>query len=188
MATQTAIKTSPFILSFPALFEPTANMEGRLAYRAEMMFPKTLPEAAFRPIYDLYVATIPDTWKKGSPNPQLWRSPSGWAVKPVGYIDGDTKRQEERHGHWILRATSGVDYPPRVLLSERDPLDGRFVAGDAKSVYAGCWCVAVLTAYAFDHEKGNAGVAFNLHTVQKVGDGTPFSRMLSDDEAERLLG
>lgn len=41
---------------------------------------------------------------------------------------------------------------------------------DPKEVYPGMFAKATITAFAYD-QRGNRGVAFGLHNVQKVGDG-----------------
>lgn len=43
---------------------------------------------------------------------------------------------------------------------------------EQQKFYAGCWAIAAVNAYAYDN-KGNAGVAFGLESLQKVADGDP---------------
>jgi hypothetical protein len=108
-------------------------------------------------------------------------------------IDGDGKNQGGRKNMWLIRANASSEIKGRpqkinILLPNKRP------ASEA-DVYEGCWCRAILSAYAYEARKdGKAngaiisrGAAFNILTVQKLRDDTPFSSRLTDAELDAML-
>lgn len=181
-----AIVTPEFRLSFPHLFEPSPDDNGVLRFRMEMLIPKAYVRdnpTCLNEMKALYNSTIPKAWLTDGGVP--------FRRFEQAFIDGDTKKQEERKGHWILRANSGPKYPPRLKK-----LDGGLILSDDGQMYAGCFCRSVLTAYNWTTKNKagaiiNRGASFNISTVQKTrhpdNDGAPFSKALSGGEADRLL-
>jgi Protein of unknown function (DUF2815) len=191
-----AVISPTFRLSFPSLFEATADMNGRVNFRMEMLFAVADIKAnptMFAEMKALYNGTVDPKWLT---NKEAYRT------FEKAFIKGDDKKQPERQGHLILRASANQKFPPRMLRANRTP------ATDA-DIYAGCYCRALLTAYKYEakNEKGiviNRGVAFNIKTVQKVRDGDSFGRghisaatedemlasapLVEEDEYAELLG
>jgi len=52
---------------------------------------------------------------------------------------------------------------------------------EPSDVYSGCYMRAAVAAYAYDF-KGNAGVAFGLRALQKVGEGEPLGGFVKAEE------
>lgn len=74
---------------------------------------------------------------------------------------------EECKGHWVFTATTGVDYPPKVVDAQLNPIM------DATEVYSGMYGKIALNfnPYAFQGKKG-IGVYISTN-VQKTRDGEP---------------
>jgi hypothetical protein len=174
-----AILTPEFRLSFPVLFNASADQNGRVNFRMEMLFPKTIRMSDLAEMKALYNATVLQKWIVGGDDYRKFEA---------AFINGDKKKQPERQKHWILRASSGEKYPPRLIRPDRT----RATEAD---IYAGCYCRAILTAFPYepvDPKTGRVisrGVSFNIDTVQKTRDGDPFGNtVLSEEERDQLLG
>lgn len=179
------VLTPEFRLSFNDLFVPKINSmdddEGGNAnkkprFGIEMLFPKSISMAELAEMRKVYDSEIKPSWISDGLD---YRKFNG------AFINGDKKKQESRKGHWILRAHSGEEYPPRVLLANRD-------LAAKKDVYSGCYGRAILTAFPweFKNKKGSivkAGVSFNLLTFQKTRDGQRLGGFVSESEQDALL-
>jgi hypothetical protein len=61
------------------------------------------------------------------------------------------------------------------------------ISQESGDFYSGCYARVSYNASAFDHEKGNKGVAFYLNNIQKVRDGDKLtSRTAAEDEFEAV--
>ena len=175
-----AILTPEFRLSFCNLFEAKPNMNGLIRFEMEMLFPKDRGGAQFNEMMALYNETIANAKFSGQgPNPRQFKE---------AIIDGSSKKQEGRHGMYMIKANSGPDFPPRVLLPNRTP-------ATSADVYEGCWCKAIVSCYAYEarkDSKANApiisrGASFNMLTVWKQRDDEPFSTFMTEAEQDELL-
>lgn len=180
-----AILTAEFRLSFCNLFQAKANMNGIVRYEMEMLFPRSAGTAQFRDMLELYNDALASAKFSGpGPTPRSFKD---------AIIDGNSKKQEGRHGMWMIKANASAEIngrpnAPRVLLANRMP-------ATSKDVYEGCWCRAILTAYPYEARKDgkangsiiNRGAAFNMMTVQKVRDDKPFAGFVTDEEQDELL-
>lgn len=177
--TQESVVTPEFRLSFPVLFQAQPDMNGRINFRMDMVFPKDVAKTHPKEIMamkKLYDSGVKPEWIAGNLPYRTFQK---------AFINGDTKNREEMKGKLILRANSGPEYPPRLLRR-----DGTLAT--PADLYAGCFCRAVLTRYFYEatNEKGvviNRGVSFNIHTVQKIKDGPKLSKALTDEQADRAL-
>lgn len=68
----------------------------------------------------------------------------------------------EDEGLWISSSTQFNNFGPFGVGGKGDKID-------PKEIYAGCWVIAKLFPYGYDH-KGNAGVKFGLRGLQKIAD------------------
>lgn len=165
-------------LSFADLFEPKPDMEGRVGYRAELLFPKNKATIqAMGPMRAVHDAKIKPEWVAGRLD---FRTFNGC------FIDGDTKKQEGRKGHYLLRVKSGEDYPPKLILADRR-------RAKPSDLYAGANVRAILSAFDWEHRNKagqvvKRGVSFNLLTLQLVDtQGERFGDFVSDAEVDELL-
>jgi hypothetical protein len=145
--------TGKFRVSFPHVFEPSAARgSDREEYSIKGMIPKSDPSA--KALNEYIRAAIVARWPKGRPAGEF-RSPMR---------DGDAEgEREEYKGCWVVTLKSGKDRPPKVV----DRLKKDII--DPERIYAGCWCRAVISAYAYDNL--GRGVRLNLNLLQFVDDG-----------------
>ena len=75
---------------------------------------------------------------------------------------------EEYHHCFALNVKAKVDFKPKVVNENREPIEfpEEFKSGD--------YGRAVIRAYAYD-APGNKGVAFGLNAIQKRTDGDPLN-------------
>lgn len=180
-----AILTPEFRLSFCNLFLPKADMNGVVRFQMEMLFPKAAGASQFKDMKDLYDEALANAKFSGAgPAPRSFKD---------AIIDGNSKKQDGRHGMWMVKANASAEIngrpnAPRVLLASRMP-------ATQKDVYEGCWCRAIISAYTYEARKdgkANApiisrGAAYNMLTVQKVRDDKPFAGFVTEDEQDELL-
>lgn len=181
--TATQVLTPEFRLSFSDLFKPTVNSmddEGSASktpkYRLEMLFPKSIAMSELAGMKAIYDAKVKPEWIAGGLEYRKFNA---------AFINGDKKKQEGRKGSWILRATSGEEYPPRLLLQNK-------ATATKRDLYSGCYCRAILTAFHWEHTNSKGvvikrGVSFNIATVQKTRDGERFGAFVSEAEQDALL-
>lgn len=172
--------TSEFRLSYPNLFEPREQDDGRLKFSMDMLFAKDgFDKDDFAELKKVYNAAVPREWIANN-----YEFPSFWKM----FQNGDKKRdangnaKEELKGHFLLRASCQEQFPPRLLLPNMKK------AGRA-DIYGGCYCKALLTAYSWEHKnkKGaviKRGVSFSIEDVIKTRDGQPFGGGLSASDRD----
>jgi len=177
--------TPEFRCSFFDLFEPKVGMaddgkEGKLGFRLDMLFPKSIKMSDLRDMEKLYNDTVPHEWKAGGVPYRTFKE---------CFINGDKKKQDSRKGCWILRAQSGADYAPRLLLENK-------AVAKKGEIYGGAYARAILSAFPWTYSRNGVvvkrGVSFNLLTVQRtrppLADGSDrFGRFVSAEEQDELL-
>ncbi len=183
MAAKLKVLTPEFCLSFNDLFVAKVNSmdddEGaskKPRFGIEMLFPKSIPMSELSEMRKVYDSEVKPSWATDGLDYRKFNQ---------AFINGDKKKQESRKGHWILRAHSGEEYPPRVLLPSRE-------IAVPRDVYSGCFGRAILTAFPweFKNKKGaivKAGVSFNLLTFWKTRDGKRLGGFVSEAEQDALL-
>lgn len=171
---RTGKTTTPlFRLSFPAIWEPRDKMGGNgTEYSITMLFPKGTDLTALKRLaLDAVNAKWGTDKNKWPPNLRVdWKTflsttgRDGWPFR-----DGDEQDYDGYEGQISVRATCRSR--PAVFDKQVKPIIG------PDEVYAGCYCYASVTAYAWEHQASkNRGVSFGLLGIQKVMDGEPFSR------------
>lgn len=159
MSTTNQVKTPTFRLSFPALFAPRLNKMNPSAtpkYGMTMLIPKT---ENIQPLKDAMKQAVVDKWGADQ---------TKWPKNLHNPIqDGDEKADWDGYeGHWFIRCTTQIQ--PPVYGPDCTPVK------DQKSVYAGCYCRAMVHTFAWENT-GKRGVSFGVDAVQKVRDGEPFT-------------
>lgn len=166
------VRTGPCRLSFPNLFEPQKlrNGKGDGKYGCALLFPIGVN-------YDLMkkVANEAATAKWGTKLPKI-KSPFLDAHETQPETEGYEK------GMLLIRANS-TQKPGAVDRQMRD-------ITDPSKLYAGCWVIATLRAFAYDVETEGGrsrGVSFGLQNVQFFADGEQFGgRSRANDDFETL--
>jgi hypothetical protein len=170
--------TPPCRLSFADLVIPKADMNGKVGFRAELLFPKTIKMTDLADMRAIHDAAFNPQWGNTSPAPRAFTK---------CFIDGNTKKQEGRKGHWILRTQASEKRPPRLVL-----WDGSVCKGS--DMYPGANVTCLVSTFgwqAVDKQTGRVtsrGASFNLLVVKKLDNaGQPFGNFISDDEIEEQI-
>ena len=164
------VKTPKFRVSFAHVFSPQPALEegDKPKYNLVALFPKGTD------LKDLKRAAMEVGKKKFGAK---WKTDG--KTWPVGFKNPfrDAAEKEDLEGYTpgttFCTFGANVDYPPTVFdkdVSRLDPLD----AADRAKFYSGCWAVATINVFAFEHPKGGKGIAFGLLGVQKVKDDAKF--------------
>jgi hypothetical protein len=171
-----ALKTPEAILSYPFLFTPRANDDGKLKYSASLVFP------AGTDLSELKKAVLAAAEEKyGSKAAELVRLKKihvpfrdDWEAK--GYPEGSVfinVTTEKKPG--IVSRFKGPDGKPAPI-------------NDPEQIYPGCIVIASIVAKHFE-AKGKKGVTFYLNNMQKIRDGERLDgRMKAEDEFEAEEG
>lgn len=156
------VTTPEFRLAFPHIFEPAANLQGKMKYSIVMLFPKGLWETELVNLRNLVNEVIKKQWGE---TPDNFLSP---------FKIGDDKEYDGYAGSIFASAAS--EYK-RVIVDQGNKANGIKPSEiiDTSEVYAGCYARASLNAYAWD-VMNKRGVSFGFLAAQKTRDGVPFSR------------
>lgn len=161
------VRTGKFRLSYPAVFvKQAAPGMGEPKYRATFLIPKTDKES-YEAIMALAVDTATEKW--GSKLPAKLKIALKDGDKKADEAKAEGKAHEELRGHWEVR-TSTSNKPGVSKRSET----GRPVDATPEDIYGGCYCIATITAYAWENPANGCGVSFNLNNLFKIEDGEPF--------------
>ena len=163
----TRIVTDEVRFSFISLLKPRENQYGGdPKYSVTILLPKS--DAATKQRLDAAIEAAKQKGKSEKWNgviPPAVATPihDGDGVKPS---DG-MPFGEECKGHWVFTASTGLDYPPKIVDLNNNPVI------DATEVYSGMYGRIALNfnPYAF---AGKKGVGCYISTnVQKTRDGEP---------------
>jgi hypothetical protein len=149
-------------LSYPALFKARAMEVGKEPkFSASLIFDAAAQATPlFAAMKAQASAAARENW--GDKLPANLRNP---------FRNGSEKDDPAYQGAVFINTSSKQQ--PQVVGGAIDPLTGKLkVIDDPSEVYAGCYVIAAVRAYAYD-AKGNRGVAFGLQALQKVADGEP---------------
>ena len=155
-STSDFVMTMPVRLQWPALDEPKSAQEGQEPkYSACLLIPNGADISALNDIAAAAAkAKFGDDWaKKGIRKP--FRSQNEKAQYD-GFADSEAAKY----------VNASTKLPP-ALFGFGGPAEP--LALDTPAIYAGCWVLAKINAYAYD-QKGNKGVSFGLAALMKVAD------------------
>ena len=153
------ILTPEFRLSFPVLKEAKAfEDKGEPKFSITMIFPKSADISEIK-------RAVGDALRKKWPKVTTPEDVAKMRIRnPI--LDGDervTDWGEAYENSVFIRAITTIR--PDTLDRYREPLD-------PDAFYAGCYCRAVVHAFAYE-TKGNRGVSISLDGIQFVRDGEP---------------
>lgn len=158
--------TPVFRVSYPAVFEMKLNkLSKKMEYSVVCLFPKG---ADLSKLKQLAFEAGSEKWGPDQKKwPKKFRSPfrkheerateneDGTTSFPPGYEEGG------------IFMTLKSQQKPQVVDQSLNPIL------DKTDFYAGCYAIASINAYAYEHDSGNCGVNFGLGNLQKVKDGDP---------------
>lgn len=174
MARAAEMKTGLVRTSFVEnLFEPRAAEEGGAKkYGCTLLIPKSDTATVNALQANIIEACVAASWGDEAKVRQMIQN--GIIKLPV--LDGDgpqgvNKKTGERHpgyeGHFFIRTSSGLDYPPQVF----DEYVQKIASNDRSRFKSGDYGYAVISAYTWDHPKSGKGVTFGISGIQKVKSG-----------------
>lgn len=160
------VKTPEFRLSFPALFEKRAfagQKEEDAKYRMVMVFPKATDLTALKAVVR---KAAEKKWPDAATRPKDLRSP---------FRDGSEKKDTAGFGPDVIFISASTKDRPGIVNRNLEDII------DREEVYAGCYCRATITPWAYD-QAGNRGVSFFINNIQKLRDGDPLSSRVSAEK------
>ena len=151
-------------ISYPRVFEPVADDNGKLKYSATLVF---YPAEQKTPEFAALRADLKRVLQEKFPNGKI---PGSFRADP--FLDGEEKGHEA--GTVVLRVSS--IRKPGIVDQQRRPVV------EADRIYPGCWVRATVNCYVYDNPK-NKGATFGLGNIQFVKDDEPFAgaRRAEDD-------
>lgn len=156
------ITTPKFRASFANVFEPKANLQGKLKFSVVMLFEKSvIKEGSLKDLQRIVKQAALDKWGE---------IPAGLILP---FKDGDTKDYEGYKDKIFAQAAS--EYSPAIVDTGdmNNNIKPQAIL-DKTEFYSGCYARASVTAYAWEN-MGRKGVSIGLQNLQKLGDGEPFS-------------
>lgn len=182
------VRTPPFRISFPALFEPRKQSEDstKLTFQLSQLYP---PGSDLKGLKAAMKAAMiekfgPDTEKW----PKLRRGPADVIRDAKDYSDERVKRGKKplagyEKGWLFARANAQENYPPTIVGPTKGS-DGKFpVITDKREVYAGRWARATLEAFVYERKDG-IGITFGLLNVQLLKHDAHLGGAVSDPNAD----
>lgn len=142
--------TPQAILSYPNLFEPRENQQGKLVYSAELVFTSGTDLSDMKAAA---TAAAREQW--GSNVPKGIRTPFDDRWEQFNY-PGDS-----------IFVRTNTQSAPGIVVGPK-----RTICTEPAEFYAGAIVIAELTARAYD-VSGSRGVKFFLNNIWKIRDGEP---------------
>ena len=145
--------TPVFRVSFPAVFQPKAPMNGQTGdaakYSITMLFDA---KADLVPMKNAVRAAVTAKW---GPDQAKW--PKGLRMP---FRKGEEK-DYEGYGPGIVFVSATSKQKPGLVDQDVQPII------DPSEFYGGCYAKATINAFAYD-KAGNRGVAFGLQNIQNL--------------------
>ena len=174
-----SIVTPEFRLGFNFIFTPKivkkktkdGGEEPVKEYLATAIFDK---DADFKQMKALAIAAMNRKWPEGKP--RNYKSP---------FVAGEDRLTEDgkvrpEYKNKIVMYFKNSFRQPGIVNEDRKP----FL--DETKLYAGCYCVAEVTAFAWTNS-GNNGISFSLENLMKVGDGERLAGGNTPEEAFKAI-
>jgi len=147
-------------LSFPQLFQPQVQQDGKKTFGASFLFPATHPAKA--EIAAAMKAVAQNKWGNKA-DAELNALIAGGRVC---LRDGATKAYDGYQNNWFISASSKTR--PQVIDKDTSPLDE-----SSGRPYGGCFVVASIEVWAQDNAYGKR-INATLRWVQFMNDGESF--------------
>lgn len=161
MSDNNKITTPVFRVSFPAVFQAKAGMDGGPGKFGITMLFDTKDPVAVKGLETMKAAVRAAVVEKWGADQTKW--PKGLRLP---FRKGEEK-DYDGYGPGIIFASATSKMKPGLVGPDLQPII------EPSEFYAGCYARATINAYAYDRN-GNRGVAFGLRNIQKVKDGESF--------------
>ncbi len=173
------LKTPPFRVSFPQVFEPESYDGGKPKYSVVALFYPGKMNEAEKKAFEAMKALAHEVGMDFHKTPLSEFAELGMK-KP--FRDGKQKKDMDGYGEGCVFCTLSSKMRPGLVDRNREPII------NPEEFYPGCWGRASITCYGYDN-KGK-GVAFGLQNLQKLRDDESFSQRVAaeDDFDDDFLG
>ena len=172
-ANPTKVRTGKVRFSYLTWHQPKLNdLNGKMEYSTQLLIPKSDKETVSK-IKAAIEAAIKKKWGKKPTNPKF-KMPLRDGDDPAETKSDGSPLGAEYKGHYFMNIRS--DQKPGVVDHMREPITdpNEFVSGD--------YGKATMSAFGYE-AKGNVGVSFGLHNLQKTAKGVPLgSRVAAEDD------
>jgi hypothetical protein len=155
------VTTPEFRVSFPNVFRAASYDGGEPKFNVSMIFSKKADLAAMKAIAK---AAVKAKW--GDKPPSNLKNP---------FRDGTEKEHLDGYGPDTIFVGASTKSRPGLVDKSLNPII------EEDEFYAGCYARATISAFCYD-VKGNKGVSFGLHNIQKLRDGESFSGRVAAEE------
>lgn len=164
------IITDPVIASYPHLFEPQPDDNGKLFYSIALVFPPSYDKAKLKALKDEAIRVGKAKWPNYAPGPSF-HFPFRTDAEAKGYPEGSTftsAKTKQKPG--VVSRYAGADGKPQAIT-------------DPDAVYPGAEIRASIRFFTFDTGK-KKGVGVALNNVQLWNGNAPRldNRMKAEDE------
>lgn len=164
------VQTPIFRVSFPAMFRPSEGVEengkkGEPKFGLTGLFDEASQKTPeFKAMQDILRKAAIEKWGLEEAKRLMGTSTFKKAFRP----GADKSHMEGYNVPGLVFASMTTKQKPGLIAADKS------IITDESDFFAGCYARATVTAYAFE-KAGNKGVAFGLHNVQKIRNGTSFS-------------
>jgi hypothetical protein len=177
MAEKQKLNTPIFRVSYPHLWVPQKSEDGKSdVYSVTMIFESDAD------LTELKKMCIAEKERK------FGKNASGKFKKTFrpGTDDEFDLKKNPEYKDKIIAVARSYNRPVGVVRLDKSKPKGhkdRFPAiTKQEEFYSGCYAIACVTAYGYDHPKGGRGVALGLQNIIKVKDGEPLVNISNPED------
>ncbi len=171
----TRLKTPPFRVSFPSVFEKSSYNNGTLRFSLTgLFFPKTFNDVQ-KAQWDAIKLRLNEVCQEFFKKPLATMKQDRQFKIP--FHRGNEKTYEGYgDADMIFFSMSNSKRRPQIVNVKGDPITSE----NAEEFYAGCWARASVNPFAFDNI--GKGVAIGLGNIQKLKDDKSFEGFTSAED------
>lgn len=163
---ETACRVGEVRFSYPVVFVPKEDDDGKKKYSVCLLVPKTDKKAIALLEEKIEAAKqLGKTTKWNGKIPANLRTP---------LRDGDDEKPDKEEYQGMMFFNASNTHKPQVQVIDMELGSRCDATPDSDDFYAGCYGVAVVNFFPYD-TKGGKGVAASLQLVAKTRDGERFS-------------
>lgn len=170
-------KENPVRFSFVNVWETKSIQGSAPKYSVQVVIPKT-STTVVESVQKAINAAIADGIKAGKFSKAVTDNPAFRRCLRDGDQEAKEKEDGSRDylkGHFFFSAVAAEDRQPAIVDQKLQPIMRR------DDFYSGCYGIADVNFYPFDHGKG--GVAACLNSIMKRADGERLDGRMSPDQA-----
>ena len=177
-------------LSYPALLEPgpvSREENAKLKYSTTLLIDKeSIKEGTMQQLWQELTQTVLTYGvQEFGPKAVTASKPPKPTFNVHGIKDGDNVGQEYAENKWLIRASSGPDFKPKLFMPDDRELNPE--SDDINAIYPGANAALIVGLYYFPGgDAYKKGCSFTLQAVKITGGGDSlvgFGTTISSEEA-----